>query len=222
MYLVGYIWKLWRSCTKSVAIKYWSPIVKLPLMPTAVRITHKIWARGSDCMVWCWRSGFLWHHLRIILARGAVVSPHVELYFRETARIDDDPGRVIPTCQSEVAHTGESTIAAGGGSTEGLGSRKFRSATIKVKSFETKFIDCVDVFWVGEWLLICSVRSVKRDTTIDKYVQGILYDSSYKGWTLSHINAIISNEQQSYSIRHLKIYRGVSSELGRMDDDSRW
>ena len=36
-------------------------------------------------------------------------------------------------------------IAAGGGSTEGLGSRKFRSATIKVKSFETKYIDCVAV-----------------------------------------------------------------------------
>lgn len=38
---------------------------------------------------------------------------------------------------------------------------------------------------------------------------------------LSHINAIISNEKQSCSIRHLKIYRGVLRELGRMDDDSR-
>lgn len=53
--------------------------------------------------------------------------------------------------QSEVAHTGESTRAAGCGSREGLGSRKFRSATIKVKSFEIKFIDCVDVFWVGDY-----------------------------------------------------------------------
>lgn len=81
---------------------------------------------------------------------------------------------------------------------------------------------------MGEWLLICSIRRVERDTTVGKCVQStedrvrsILYDNSYKGWILSHINAKISNEKQIYSIRHLKIYRGVSSELGRMDDDSR-
>jgi hypothetical protein len=37
---------------------------------------------------------------------GATVSPQVELYFRETARIDSEPGRVIPVRQSEVAHAG--------------------------------------------------------------------------------------------------------------------
>lgn len=68
---------------------------------------------------------------------------------------------------------------------------------------------------------ICSVRSVKRDLVIGKYVPSILYDPSYKGWILSHINTVISNEKRSYNTRHLKIYRGVSSELGRMDDDSR-
>ena len=45
---------------------------------------------------------------------GAIVSPQVELYFRETARIDSEPGRVIPMRQSEVAHVGQSTIAAAG------------------------------------------------------------------------------------------------------------
>lgn len=112
-------------------------------MPTAVRIAHKIWARGSDAWFYAENQAFF-DTICISYSRGgAIVSPQVELYFRETARIDGDPGRVIPTCQSEVAHTGESTIAAGGGSIEGLASRKFRSATIKVKSFETKFIDCV-------------------------------------------------------------------------------
>lgn len=113
--------------------------------------------------------------MHVILARGAIVSPQVELYFRETARIDGDPGRVIPTCQSEVAHTGESTIAAGGGSTEGLGSANLDRPLSKWKASKPSLSIAWLVFRVGEWLLMCSVRSVKRDTAIVKYVRSTEY-----------------------------------------------
>lgn len=139
--------------------------------------------------------------------------PHVELYFRETARTENGPGRAIPTCQSEVGHSGKSTIAAGGGS---IGVRKFRSATIKLKSFETKFGDCVASVSGGE----NDCRHPLECWRI-RGLPSTLYYYSHRGWMMSHMNATTSNEEQSFHTRHLKIYNsGVSSEFGRMDDDS--
>jgi len=44
----------------------------------------------------------------------------------------------------------------------------------------------------------------------------ILYNNSYRGGRLSHINVMISNEKQSHKIKQLKINRRVSSLVAWM------
>ena len=70
MYLIGYEWKVWRSF-KSVVIDYRSPRIRLPLIPTDVRMAHKlgVWEGLHGLMLGI---GFSEHHLHITFTRGAM------------------------------------------------------------------------------------------------------------------------------------------------------
>lgn len=49
-------------------------------------------------------------HLHIILAKGPNISPQIELYFRETARIDGDPGPIRSRAYRGIDESGRMRV----------------------------------------------------------------------------------------------------------------